>query len=259
MSIPKDILEKHPSVESWAILSAYRGSIANGMYVPKSNPDSIDDKDTMSVCVPPLDYYFGLKDYYSRGTLEVKEGEWDIVCYEVRKFVGLLKKGNPNVISLLWLEPNYYLKRTAPGDLLIANRELFNSKQIYHSFTGYAYDQLKKMTAFSFNGYMGEKRKQLVTKFGYDTKNAAHLIRLLRMAIEFLNEGRFIVQRPDATQLLDIKLGGWKLEQVKEESERLFRRAEEAYDRCKLPARVDDYLIDQLLVGILRDSLGWRI
>lgn len=33
---------------------------------------------------------------------------------------------------------------------------------------------------------MGEKRKQLVAKHGYDTKNASHLIRLLRMGMEFL-------------------------------------------------------------------------
>jgi len=37
-------------------------------------------------------------------------------------------------------------------------------------------------------GYLGDKRKQLVLKHGYDAKNAAHLIRLLRMGIEFLTK-----------------------------------------------------------------------
>lgn len=46
MSFPKEIKEYHPSIDEWAILSGYRGSIAHGMYVPNSNPNSIDDKDT---------------------------------------------------------------------------------------------------------------------------------------------------------------------------------------------------------------------
>ena len=33
------------------ILMAYRGSIAHGMYTPSTDPDSIDDKDLMGVCL----------------------------------------------------------------------------------------------------------------------------------------------------------------------------------------------------------------
>ena len=54
-------------------------------------------------------------------------------------------------------------------------------------------------------GYMGEKRKRLVEKFGYDTKNASHLIRLLRMGMEFLVDGELHVEREDAKELLRIK------------------------------------------------------
>ena len=56
-------------------------------------------------------------------------------------------------------------------------------------------------------GYLGDKRKQLVLEHGYDSKNAAHLIRLLRMCKEFLATGEMIVFRPDAAELLDIKKG----------------------------------------------------
>jgi len=58
-------------------------------------------------------------------------------------------------------------------------------------------------------GYMGKKRRELVRRVGYDAKNAAHLIRLLRMGIEFLTEGTLYVERPDAAELLDIKRGVW--------------------------------------------------
>jgi len=62
---------------------------------------------------------------------------------------------------------------------------------------------------------MGTKRKMLVEKYGYDCKNAAHLIRLLRMGVEFLKDGRLYVMREDAKQLIEIKRGEWTLEQVK--------------------------------------------
>ena len=63
-------------------------------------------------------------------------------------------------------------------------------------------------------GRMGAKRKELVEKFGYDTKNASHLIRLLKMGIEALTTGELLIERPDNNMLLEIKRGEWKLERV---------------------------------------------
>jgi RNA repair pathway DNA polymerase beta family len=46
----------------------WRGSVAHGMYVPKSDPDSIDDKDVMGVYIGPLEHYlgFGRRDVYEK-------------------------------------------------------------------------------------------------------------------------------------------------------------------------------------------------
>lgn len=66
-------------------------------------------------------------------------------------------------------------------------------------------------------------------KFGYDTKNAAHLVRLLRMGMEFLKDGELEVTRLDARQLLEIKRGEWTLERVKAEADHGFKMAEQAY------------------------------
>ena len=56
MSIPSRILAMDKGMDEWCILHGYRGSIAHGMYEPTTEPNSIDDKDTMGVCVPPIDY-----------------------------------------------------------------------------------------------------------------------------------------------------------------------------------------------------------
>ena len=241
------------------ILGGYRGSIAHGTYVPSSDPNSIDDKDLMFVCVPDLSHYFGLKEFNSRGTKEIKHGEWDIVLYEVRKFVNLLMKGNPNVLMMLWLEPNLYVQVNDSGKLLIDNRGLFVGRHVYRSFTGYAYGQLKKMTAYKFEGWMGTKRKTLVDKYGFDSKCASHLIRILKMGIEFMRDGQMYVQRHDAQQLLDIKHGKWGLTQVKEEAERLFKVAEEVYLECKLPVGLDLDKINDLCVEIVKNELDSRL
>lgn len=262
MGVPRGITDNYPELNR-SILSAYRGSIAHGMYVPSKDPTSVDDKDVMYVIVPEIDFYFGYapgfgsnKVFPTNGTREIKKDEWDIVAYEAKKFIGLLAQGNPNVLTMLWLEPNYYLNITEAGQMLIDNRDLFVGKHVYSSFTGYAYAQLHKMTHNSFQGHMGEKRRSLVEKFGFDTKNAAHLIRLLRMGIEFLNEGQLHVQREDASQLLEIKKGEWPLDKIIEESNRLFRLAEQSYINCKLPNHPDYKKINSLSVGIITCGLN---
>lgn len=256
MGIPKDLIREYPSLSDWSILLAYRGSIAHNMWLPSTDPNSIDDKDVMGVCVPPLDYYFGLKQFGSRGTQEIKRGEWDIVVYESRKFIHLLEQGNPNVLMLLWLNDNHYLKVTEAARLLIDNRQVFVGRHVYRAFTGYAFSQLHRMTHFEFNGYMGQKRKALVEKYGYDCKNAAHLIRLLRMGVEFLKDGQMYVARPDAPQLLEIKRGEWTLEQVKAEAERGFKLAEEVYLKSTLPPGPNKESINKLAVKVVMIARG---
>lgn len=251
MTVPRDILAENPALSEWAILGGYRGSIVHGTYAP----DGIDDKDVMYFCVPPMRYYTGLRQFGTRGTLEIKRNEWDIVVYEARKAIGLLAQGNPNVLCMLWLSDKHRLCLMTAGAFLLSRRNLFVGKHVYHSFVGYAKGQLHRMTHGAHQGYMGEKRKALVAEFGYDTKNAAHLVRLLRMGIEFLTDGVLRVERQDASELLDIKAGRWTLEKVKAEADRLFALAQEAFVHSPLPPLPDREAIDILCQDVIQ--LAW--
>jgi len=240
------------------VLIGYRGSVAHHMYVPNTDPNSTDDVDLMGVYMAPKEYYVGLglnRKLYA-GADERFVGKYDVVSYEFRKFVSMLLKCNPNVMSLLWLKDNHYVKRSSYGKALIENRDLFSSKRAYQAFTGYAHDQLDRMESYSTKGYMGEKRKALVEKFGYDTKNAAHCIRLLRMGMEFLTTGELFVARSDARRLLEIKLGKWTLEEVKKEANRLFELADEAYIRSSLPEEPDIDNIEKLVMSIILNYIS---
>lgn len=123
-----------------------------------------------------------------------------------------------------------------------ASDDLINKRSQYDELRGKYY-----------KGYMGNKRRELVERFGYDTKNAAHLIRILRMGIEFLTEGTLYVEREDKHELMDIKRGLWSLDKVKAEAERLFALASEAHVRSPLPPEPDRKRAERLVIEIVSD------
>lgn len=237
-------------VEKHTILAGYMGSHSHGTYIPPKK-GGIDDKDIMGICVPPLKFYLGLQKFEQ---IQVWVDEYDIVMYEMRKFVSLLLKSNPNVIGLLWIPENLYVKRTKWGDLLIENRDIFTSKEAYKAFTGYAYSQLLKMDHHECNGFMGSKRKQLIEEHGYDTKNAAHLIRLLRMGIEFLSTGELNVFRDDAKQLMAIKKGEFTLDKIKLMAEDLFKNSQEALIHSKIADKPDCKKAEEILIKCITEA-----
>lgn len=117
--------------------------------------------------------------------------------------------------------------------------------------------RFRKLHREHFSGYMGEKRKAMVRKYQYDVKNAAHLIRLLRMGAEFIETGRLQVYRTtDADELKVIKRGGWSLDEVKAEAERLFAVVEDARARSPLKAQPDRPAANGLLIELHRHFLG---
>jgi predicted nucleotidyltransferase len=229
----------------------FRGSISFGTYVPPDQPDSIDDRDVMGVYIAPHDFYFGLNN--QKEHKEKFIGHWAAISYEIRKFFRLLLKSNPNVLGQLWLKPDMVILDSPEWDMIIENRDIFASKEAYKSFAGYANGQLHRMTHMSFQGYMGPKRRRLVRKYGYDTKNASHLIRLLRMGIEFLDSGTMQIDRTDidADELIAIKSGKYKLDHIKTMAEGLFIEAKKAKEASQLPEHPDWKKANELLCEIL--------
>lgn len=83
-------------------------------------------------------------------------------------------------------------------------------------------------------------RHELEVNFGYDTKHAMHLVRLMRMAEEILTDGKVIVKRPDAQELLDIRAGKWTLDELlvwADEKDHYIR--EDLYKKTSLPKQTD--------------------
>ena len=85
-----------------------------------------------------------------------------------------------------------------------------------------------------------ETRHELEANFGYDTKHAMHIVRLMRMGEEILSDGKVNVYRPDAKELLEIRNGKWTYEELlewAEEKDNLVRNI--LYKSSDLPKKVD--------------------
>ena len=223
---------------------------------PEEDDAGIDDQDFMGVIVAPLNCYVGLSEWGTgRGTQERFEGAVDLVEYEVRKFFSLLLKGNPNVQSLLFTKTEHICYASEAGRWLIRYRDWFSSKRAFRAYLGYAHSQASKMEKAIYKGFLSEKRKELVAKFGYDTKHAAHAIRIMRMGIEFLRTGNLIVDRTlvDAHQLIAIKRGMWNRGQVVAELAELTQELHTAYRQSHLPEEPETAKVEEMLSDIILD------
>jgi len=101
------------------------------------------------------------------------------------------------------------------------------------------------------------KRSALEEKYGYDTKHAYHLVRLIRMCREALTTGKVIVKRPDREELLAIRNGAWSYEQLIEFAETEDIALNELYNNTNvLPKFPDKAKLDRLCIELVEKFLA---
>lgn len=100
-----------------------------------------------------------------------------------------------------------------------------------------------------------EKRSELEKKYGYDTKHGMHLVRLLRMGLEIITEGKVIVKRPDAAELLAIRNGAWSYEQIVAYADEMEKKIEAAEEKSVLPWAPDTKKIKTLQKDLIKSAL----
>lgn len=74
------------------------------------------------------------------------DNDTDTVIYGFNKLIGLLVNCNPNTIEMLGCKPEHYFKLSPIGEELLDKRKMFLSKRCISSFSGYAYQQLNRLT-----------------------------------------------------------------------------------------------------------------
>lgn len=101
-----------------------------------------------------------------------------------------------------------------------------------------------------------EKRAEWERRYGYDVKHGAHLVRLLRMCREILTEGRVVVRRPDAEELMAIRRGELSYDELVAWAEQQDRELQALEPSSPLPPAPDVAAIEEACVAIQADVNG---
>lgn len=98
-------------------------------------------------------------------------------------------------------------------------------------------------------------RAELEEKYGYDTKHATHLLRLLRMGEEILREGMVCVKRPDAAWLNSVRHGALTYEEVIDLAARHEATLSSLIEQSPLSSEPDTATADRLLIELQQEFL----
>jgi predicted nucleotidyltransferase len=101
-------------------------------------------------------------------------------------------------------------------------------------------------------------RAELEARYGYDTKHAMHLLRLLRMGEEILRDGAVQVFRPDAEWLLSVRHGALRYEQVLAFAAEHRARLDRLIVASPMPEEPDVRAANDLLISLQEDFLFSR-
>jgi predicted nucleotidyltransferase len=180
-----------------------------------------------------------------------KGREYDVTIYNIVDYFQLVMKNNPNMIDSLFTHDTCVLHITRIGQMVREKRKLFLHKGCWHTFKGYAYQQMTKMSGHQRTG----KRKAMVEEFGYDVKFAYHVVRLLNEVEQIMSEGDLDLMR-NREQLKSIRKGEWTEQQIRDYFARKESDLETLYQNSKLPYSPDEETIKALLLNCLEEHYG---
>lgn len=121
-------------IQPHKIFETIAGSHAYGLATLES------DTDIRGVFCLPADAFISLQ----HPPKQVADERNDVVFYELRQYLALAADCNPNIIELLWSPADCVRFRHHLMDRILERRSDFISKKAYHTFSGYAYSQIKR-------------------------------------------------------------------------------------------------------------------
>ena len=101
-----------------------------------------------------------------------------------------------------------------------------------------------------------KSRAVLEEKFGYDTKHASHLFRLIWEADELLSTGYITFPLPNASEILEIKNGKYSYGEVISLVDTYEEKFENMYNKSILPHSPNEKRIRELYLEILVERFG---
>lgn len=243
--------------ENGTILRAEVGSVVHGLSISDTS-----DRDEMGVCIEPAEFVIGLRHFeqFIHRTqpdgVRSGPGDLDLTVYSLRKFCSLALKGNPTILSLLFIPKEQYLVRTFQGDELIEMAWAFASRHAGRAFLGYMQQQRQRLTGIA--GNMRVNRPELISEHGYDTKYAGHILRLGFQGIDYMTTGRITIPMPEEPrqEILAVRRGERSIDQVMTMAGELEAELKDLLDISPLPDKPDHVAVNAFLIS--QYQMGWR-
>lgn len=232
------------------ILECIVGSTVHGTAVK----DGLEDLDLMAVMLEDCKTFAGFNatDTWTARTkpmgIRSEAGDTDWVGYGLRKYLHLALKGNPSMLLVLFVPPEHIRESTEEGRALRALAPWIVSKQAYMPFRGYMRQQHERL--LDLRGQRNVTRPELVEAYGYDTKYAAHIIRLGCQGEELLTTGRISLpmREPDRELCVKVRTGGFSLAEVSGLIIDAERKLDAAYAASTLAERPDAQTIERWMI-----------
>ena len=178
---------------------------------------------------------------------------YDVVVYSIVRFFHLCLDNNPNMLDALFVPRRCVIYSTQIYEYVRENRKHFLHAGAWPRFNGYARSQMKKIQ--NGTNKRNSKRQDLIESFGYDTKFAYHIVRLMKECEQILTTGDLVLDR-DKELYKSVRRGDWKLDDLVEWFENEEKRMEILHAKSSLPYKADENKLRDILRTALEMHYG---
>ena len=222
----------------------------------------------MGVFIEPAHHVMGLREPLEQYVFRTQPegarsgpGDVDLVIYSLRKYLRLAAKGNPTALLPLFAPPESVVVTTRLGEELRSLAPKVLSQQAVRRFLGYMDAQRERLRGGGKRNRV-PSRPELVERFGFDVKYAAHALRLAYQGLEVARDGQLTLPMPDAERrrVLEVKSGGVAtVDEVLAEIDDVQAQVEDllATGRTALPPEPDWEVLGDWSVRAHRQHWGW--
>jgi len=156
------------------------------------------DLDIRGVAVRNREEILGLFWERNNGIEKLGYEEKDYVIWYMDRFFQLLMKGDANTFESIY-SPYKKIYHPEIAKLLLSDdiKKAAYSQKIIKAYCGFAAAQMKRMNRINNKTEEGSKRHQRIVKHGYDTKEAMHAMRCIKVSKRTLESEIFSVDCQD--------------------------------------------------------------
>ena len=195
------------------------------------------DTDMRGIYLPPADLHWSLYGVPE----QIESPQTEETYWELQKFIKLALKANPNVLECLYTPMTLQIEPLAQA--LLDQREMFLSRLVYQTYSGYVTSQFRKL------------RKHLENYGEIRWKHVMHLLRLLISGITVLENGYIPVRVEEfRDDLLAIRHEKRSWDEANEWRKELQKQFDDAFATTTLPDRPDYEAANAFLIKARRSA-----